>query len=315
MTVTRKVLLLNASYEPLGIVSVTRAIRLVWKGMAEVVSNADEGSGSAGLAIGLSDVGRLDCEVNAERVGDGKVMAPLDGKRRRVRDLLKCPVNWELVITRRLALANLLDEFWGEVVREYQVDSEGDYIWDDLFMEVFELDTEEDEQYLDWQIVNIESWIEKARQDYIERTRRFKDLKMADRKKYPKHFAPAKYTKAKVQLASSSAISMFYSDVTADDLMDLVWDSLPCSCSRECDENCNGPWRQLMKLDHIKLYVEAEELMGASRGEETRFVCLDFDCNTPEVHAYPVTRAEIESEIIRLEPTRGTWKDVFLGRD
>lgn len=34
---TRKVLLLNASYEPLGTVTVPRAVRLVWKGSAETV--------------------------------------------------------------------------------------------------------------------------------------------------------------------------------------------------------------------------------------------------------------------------------------
>lgn len=37
MTSLRRVLLLNASYEPLGVVSMPRAIRLVWKGAAETV--------------------------------------------------------------------------------------------------------------------------------------------------------------------------------------------------------------------------------------------------------------------------------------
>jgi 5-methylcytosine-specific restriction endonuclease McrA len=37
MIMTRRVLLLNASYEPLGAVSMPRAVRLVWKGSAEVV--------------------------------------------------------------------------------------------------------------------------------------------------------------------------------------------------------------------------------------------------------------------------------------
>ena len=37
MALTRKVLLLNASYEALGIVNIPRAVRLVWKGAAEVV--------------------------------------------------------------------------------------------------------------------------------------------------------------------------------------------------------------------------------------------------------------------------------------
>jgi 5-methylcytosine-specific restriction endonuclease McrA len=37
MTLNRRVLLLNASYEPLGAISVPRALRLVWKDTAEVV--------------------------------------------------------------------------------------------------------------------------------------------------------------------------------------------------------------------------------------------------------------------------------------
>ena len=37
MAITRKVLLLNASYEALGIVTIPRAVRLVWKCSAEVV--------------------------------------------------------------------------------------------------------------------------------------------------------------------------------------------------------------------------------------------------------------------------------------
>ena len=37
MVINRKVLLLNASYEALGIVNMPRAVRLVWRGSAEVV--------------------------------------------------------------------------------------------------------------------------------------------------------------------------------------------------------------------------------------------------------------------------------------
>src|SRR5260370_42115507 len=37
MALPRRVLLLNASYEALGIVSIRRVVRLVWKGWAEVV--------------------------------------------------------------------------------------------------------------------------------------------------------------------------------------------------------------------------------------------------------------------------------------
>ena len=37
MVLTRRVLLLNASYEALGTVDVPRAVRLVWKGSAEVI--------------------------------------------------------------------------------------------------------------------------------------------------------------------------------------------------------------------------------------------------------------------------------------
>lgn len=37
MNLSMRVLLLNASYEPLGIVSIARAVRLIWKGSAETV--------------------------------------------------------------------------------------------------------------------------------------------------------------------------------------------------------------------------------------------------------------------------------------
>jgi 5-methylcytosine-specific restriction endonuclease McrA len=37
MILSRKVLLLNASFEPLGVVTIPRALRLVWKGSAEMV--------------------------------------------------------------------------------------------------------------------------------------------------------------------------------------------------------------------------------------------------------------------------------------
>src|SRR5262245_1621073 len=39
MSLSRRVLLLNASYEPLGTVSIPRAVRLIWKGAAEVVED------------------------------------------------------------------------------------------------------------------------------------------------------------------------------------------------------------------------------------------------------------------------------------
>jgi 5-methylcytosine-specific restriction endonuclease McrA len=37
MVITRKVLLLNASYEALGVITMARAVRLVWRGSAETV--------------------------------------------------------------------------------------------------------------------------------------------------------------------------------------------------------------------------------------------------------------------------------------
>lgn len=37
MIITRRVLLLNASYEALGIIGMPRAVRLVWKGVAEII--------------------------------------------------------------------------------------------------------------------------------------------------------------------------------------------------------------------------------------------------------------------------------------
>ena len=52
MALTRKVLLLNASYEALGIVNIPRAVRLVWKGSAETVELDGDRKAKCGRHLG-----------------------------------------------------------------------------------------------------------------------------------------------------------------------------------------------------------------------------------------------------------------------
>lgn len=60
MTISTKVLLLNASYEPLGIISAARAVCLVWKGTAEAVeSDSDSVLRSPNFVFPLPSVVRL----------------------------------------------------------------------------------------------------------------------------------------------------------------------------------------------------------------------------------------------------------------
>jgi 5-methylcytosine-specific restriction endonuclease McrA len=69
---TRKVLLLNASYEPLGIVTIPRAVRLVWKDSAEVVElDGDRVLRSQRFTFPCPGVIRLVTYVNVRRYRGG----------------------------------------------------------------------------------------------------------------------------------------------------------------------------------------------------------------------------------------------------
>ena len=68
MLLNRKVLLLNASYEPLGIVTVPRAVRLVWRGTAETVElDGDRMLRSQRFQFPVPSVVRLVTYVNVRK--------------------------------------------------------------------------------------------------------------------------------------------------------------------------------------------------------------------------------------------------------
>jgi hypothetical protein len=213
-------------------------------------------------------------------------------------------------------MINLMKEYWGELAQEYQIDTEGYYVTDELFHSGVYLEIEMDEEYLDWEIQNIESWIDEARKDYVDRTRRFAEIKMADQNIYRKHFPAPGWSNESVQERSSSGVSLFYGDVSVSELMDLLWESLACTCPGECKESlsaCDGPWRRLLSAPHLKLFVQAQREIGASHGQPTEYVCFDFDCATPLVHAYPIGRNEIPvGEILVPHVYAKTWKDAYI---
>src|ERR1044072_7537785 len=74
MPLTRKVLLLNASYEPLGLFSAPRALSLVWKEAAQVVELAgDRVLRSPRFVFALPSVVRLVEYINIHKKRQGRV--------------------------------------------------------------------------------------------------------------------------------------------------------------------------------------------------------------------------------------------------
>jgi 5-methylcytosine-specific restriction endonuclease McrA len=74
MPLTRKVLLLNASYEPLGVISAPRALRLVWKEAAQVVElDGDRVLRSPRFVFALPSVVRLVEYINLHKKRQGRV--------------------------------------------------------------------------------------------------------------------------------------------------------------------------------------------------------------------------------------------------
>jgi hypothetical protein len=247
----------------------------------------------------------------SNRLEDQPAYISLAPQRGRIRELLKCPFDWNEVMP-NLSVPNLLNQYWSEFVRDYQVAGEGEYIYDDLFCNGIDLEIELHREVLDSDIINIESWIERARDEYKECTRRFFDLKVADREIYPKHLVNKIATRPEIIEASRSGRSFFYSEISNEDLWDLVWNSIVCHCQRECDENCTGPWRKFLEVTEMKLYVECEHPIGASGGRETSVVRLIFDSSTPLVHAHPITEEEAGGRVIVPHKFPKTWKDSFI---
>jgi hypothetical protein len=197
---------------------------------------------------------------------------------RKVAELLRCPVDWQEVAP-NYSITLALEKYWQEIAASC-LPWPGEY-FAGLFHPVdFETEAEED---LSRDLPQITAWIERARPIYIDRTRRFRDMKFADEEIYRKHFPANNLSTKQIRAESGRGkfVSKFYRGVTPERLQDVMWTIL------------GDYWRQLLDLPAANIYVDALTVIGASRGHDTSWIHFDVDLSTPQTHAYPILQSEI----------------------
>lgn len=213
--------------------------------------------------------------------------------------LLECPVDWDRIVVvpakdadqpPELSNPGLCTEmkwYWHEIAKQCEVDGEAFYIGvlyptmeDGDLSFMYE---EGDEERMRSDLKNIETWIQNARSQYIEKTRPIAEMKMATNKDQQKHYPLPSLSASKIRDKTNNGASLFYNGIQAA-LPKLLWSVL---------EEC---WREVVDTKHFKIYVDCINVIGASHGQDSRHALLDMDCSTPITHAYPVTEQEITKE-------------------
>lgn len=225
-------------------------------------------------------------------------------------ELLQCPVKWETIFP-DCAIATYLENFWievagkcldnmanqytdpaGDVVAEFDLD----YIYESLddalnkiviksfssYFQPYEL-TSADEDELSREMPYIRKWIKNARNEYSEKIRRFEKIRMLTTNEQMKHFDIANLSEDAIREKTNKGkkVSLFYRGITPTQLETLLWSGL------------EETWRLLLDVPYENLYIDTMKIIGASKGEDTTYICFKLDLNTPSAHAHPILKKDI----------------------
>jgi hypothetical protein len=250
----------------------------------------------------------------------------------RISELLKCPVDWQAIAPDQ-GISVSLERFWEEVASECLLEGEGlldtpqensvkhgeltelsdlsDEQFELLLVELQKIDGETFDEYFKPVILevtaeedlirdlpDIEAWITRARAKYKSAVYRFEKMRMAYETDYRKHFPPSNISTEEIRNRTGGRPgkdSLFYKGITPARLENLMWTIL--------DE----VWRQILDVNHARVYVDACTIIGASKGKDTRYIYFDIDLSTPITHAYPILAEEIpnDEDIIRIDNLQG----------
>lgn len=208
-------------------------------------------------------------------------------------DRLRCPLSMEPIFgdwgPRLLMFA-----LWREHLVDYQVDSEnhlldfldggddGDdvpaYFWEAMDSES-QLNVDEPRAVA----INISTWIDKARSDFLDRTRLFRAV-VAGPITYPKHFPPptcASFEDLKSASSKGSAgkpASRLLYNIDYPHIHELV-------STVQVDF-----FRHLIGADNFRGAVDCLGPVGVVNGTVTNFLAVEWSAAT--IHAYPVSQNE-----------------------
>jgi hypothetical protein len=235
-----------------------------------------------------------------------------ESARAEIAEALTCPVQWGKVFQLEDSADFLpLERLWQSIVESVAVDNEVEF-----FSPHFQLDELSASELRAMQI-NVRTWRDHARAEYLSRTRWLQNLRYAERADYAKHQPPpAASTTSVAELSVKDGISKFYKNIPANIMLEAFLHGLFFHFGPRDLMDLGSPivdqafWDALMDNTHSRVAFWSSDAIGAVEGHPTNFLCFDIDASTPIIHAYPVSEAEANrirdnNPLIRIDHLRG----------
>lgn len=216
-----------------------------------------------------------------------------------VQEGLACPIEWGPVFRVEGKIDFIpLERLWTSVVESFAVDGEADFLGGSFLLDEL---SDEDLQSIQ---INVRTWRDYARSQYRTMTRRFWDLRYAEREEYSKHLPPlGKEGDSKsIQLTSKKdGISKFYRNIPPEDMLSAFFlgiffhfDQNGIGEDPDAPIRDEGLWFKVLESEKCRIAFKTVGPIGASNGQETAFICFELNGSTPIMHAYPISSEEAE---------------------
>jgi hypothetical protein len=204
---------------------------------------------------------------------------------------LACPLDWATVFrVEGPASFEPLNKLWLDTVAKYEVDQESCYLG---FEELSDVDDDELRQIQ----INVRSWGDRAKRDFLARTRHFTDLRYATRAEYGKHLPPlgGQLSPAEIQARSRKGPSLFYREASAKLMLEafvhgIFFHFLVDEISGKVTDEVL--WNKLLHDEHTRIAFKCPNDIGATDGISTQYLAYEFNASTPILHSYPISPAE-----------------------
>jgi hypothetical protein len=218
--------------------------------------------------------------------------------KKQILEVLECPADFDRVPPNYLPAA--LEWYWCEVAAVYldeNLTSEAamNFILNDLddldnpelsgfsgYLQSEILALEED-MSLERELPFIEEKISRAKAVYLNTIRRIVEMRFATTGDYSKHYPNPTWTnrEIKTRTGKNKKISIFYANSSVSNLEALMWDLL------------EKFWKLILEIPGCRMYVKTDSVIGAAKGDDTEYICYDFDFSTPIAHAFPVEQKDV----------------------
>jgi hypothetical protein len=217
---------------------------------------------------------------------------------RQIREALQCPADWAKVFRlNEEALFEPLNTFWIELLHQNVRGDESGYVGNDFLLPFLSDKSDSDLRAMQ---INVNTWKDTCRSQFLAAIRRFTDIRYASRKEYAKHLPPPGPPRDASWIEKESkkrGVSLFYNDIPEDEILTAFLHAIWWRFSGGGDLLGLPPaektlWDKLMNDNNPRIAFRCSGPIGASDGGPTDIICFELDATTPIVHGYPITQDE-----------------------